>query len=68
MSDGVSSQKRGWFEIIQENVDKLISDEEFHNAAYSINPPLIKEAYYFRKIFSEEYKNRDNIIPYYWLP
>ena len=70
MSDGVSSQKKAWYEIIQDRIDVLISDEEFLNnkCKYTHNTPEIKEAYYYRKIFEETFKNRSNILPYYWLP
>lgn len=70
MSDGVSSKKRGWYEIIQEHVNELYTDEEFvkKSANYKYNPPLFKEALYYREIFSKYYSSRDNTIPYYWLP
>lgn len=70
MSDGVSSQNRGWFEIIQEYTDKLYSDEEFkeRSSKYLWNPPLFKEALYFRETFNKYYPGRDKTIPYYWLP
>ena len=34
---------------------------------YKINPPLFKEALYYRDVFSKFYPNRDDIIPHYWL-
>ena len=36
MSDGVSSQQRGWFSIIKENVEKIISDSEFKEESIKI--------------------------------
>ena len=53
MSDGVSSQKRGWFEIIQEKVNAEMTDMEFEEirAKYTWNPPQLKESAYFREIF-----------------
>ena len=70
MSDGVSSQERGWYQIIQEHVDKVYTDKEFVklSSKYTCNPPLFKEALYYREIFNKFYQNRDNTIPYYWLP
>jgi len=70
MSDGVSSQKRGWYEIIQEYTNKLYTDSEFNKlkAKYPWNPPLFKEALYYREVFNKYYQNRDTTIPYYWLP
>jgi len=70
MSDGVSSQSRGWYQIIQEVADKKYTDEEFEKLKmkYTWNPPLFKEALYFRETFNRFYPGRENTIPYYWLP
>ena len=70
MSDGVSSQKRGWYEIIQEYTETLYTDSEFleKKSKYSWNPPMFKEALYFRELFNKYYSGRDKTIPYYWLP
>jgi asparagine synthase (glutamine-hydrolysing) len=70
MSDGVSSQKRGWSEVIQEKVNNEISDEDFENikAKYPWNPPQLKESAYFREIFNKNYPGFEHTIPYYWLP
>ena len=70
MSDGVSSQTRGWYQIIQEHTETLYTDEEFtaRSASYQFNPPMFKEALWFRDLFSKHYKGRDHTIPYYWLP
>ena len=69
-SDGVSGQTRSWYSIIQEHVDGIISDEEMQNAdtRYVINPPLFKEALYYRNIFEKHYPGRCSAIPYYWMP
>ena len=70
MSDGVSSQTKPWYEIIQNNIDGLITDQEFieNKGNYNHNPPQIKEAYYYRKIFDTYLNDRGEILPYYWLP
>ena len=70
-SDGVSSKEKSWFEIIQEYIETLISDEEFANASklYTYNTPTTKEAYYYRKVFCKLFgENRQTIIPHYWQP
>ena len=73
-SDSVSSKTRSWSIIIQEYVDKLISDKEFETESvkYTHNPPLTKEAYYYRKVFHEKYDeggySYNNLTPYMWLP
>jgi asparagine synthase (glutamine-hydrolysing) len=70
MSDGVSSETRGWYEIIQDHINEMYTDEEFNilKSKYTWNPPLFKEALYFREIFNKYYPGRDKTIPYYWLP
>ena len=66
-SDGVSSQCRSWSTIIQEYVDSQVSDLEFYTSTFSYNKPVLKETYYYRKIFNSIFDN-DHVIPYYWLP
>jgi hypothetical protein len=70
MSDGVSSQTRGWFQIIQEHAEKLVTDKELDECSmkYQLNPPKSKESLWFRNVFNKHYPNNDEIIPYYWLP
>lgn len=70
-SDGVSGEKRSWFEIIQEYAQTLYSDEEFkkRQAEYDHLEPNNKETLYFRDIFEKHYgKNIDKILSHYWLP
>jgi len=68
-SDGVSSTEKSWFQIIQDHVNSIISDDEFHEKSSLMNPkPHLKESYYYRKLFDSFYPNRANTIPYYWLP
>jgi asparagine synthase (glutamine-hydrolysing) len=33
-----------------------------------INKPMLKETYYYRKIYNTYYHKYEDIIPYYWLP
>ena len=69
-SDGVSSQEKSWFQIIQEHLETQISDEEFseEQKKYSHNPPHTKEALHYRRLFDKYYKNHSNIIPHFWMP
>lgn len=70
-SDGVSSQKESWFQILQNHINQEISDEEFEMEAkkYTLNTPLTKEAYYYRKVFGELFDEKhSNVIPHFWLP
>ena len=70
MSDGVSSKKRGWYEIIQEYTETIYTDDQFKELQnkYSWNPPRFKEALYFRELFNKHFPGREKTIPYYWLP
>ena len=69
-SDGCSTEKRSWFSILQENINKkyTIIDVEFAKNKYPNNPPQTKEALHYRNIFNKYYSNGDETIPYYWLP
>ena len=69
-SDSVSSKVRSWSEVIKEYVDQKISDEEFERERHNFehDPPKFKEAYYYRKIFTQHYKHHQNLTPYQWLP
>tara|TARA_B100001142_G_scaffold190603_1_gene189654 strand:- start:291 stop:1889 length:1599 start_codon:yes stop_codon:yes gene_type:complete len=69
-SDGVSSQEKSWFQIIQEHLETEISDEEFETKRkkYTHNPPHTKEALYYRELFEKHFKNHSNIIPHFWMP
>lgn len=75
-SDGVSSLKRSWFEIIKEKIqinkdlhnelDSII--EYYKNLNFSKTRPDTYEKAYYRYIFNKHYKNCDHLIPYYWMP
>ena len=70
-SDGVSSTKRSWFQIIQEyatkNYQEIITPNIYKECC-SIIPQTI-EAKYFRDIFTSKFGlSRDSIIPNYWQP
>jgi asparagine synthase (glutamine-hydrolysing) len=70
MSDGVSSKTKSWYEIIQAKAAKLISDDKFEKLQkkYDWNPPMFKEAMYFRELFNKYYQGFEKTQPYYWLP
>lgn len=69
-SDGVTAETRSWYEIIQEFVDKQITDEYFeHNKnKYTYNTPILKESFYYREIFEKYYRGFEKVIPYFWMP
>tara|TARA_A200000113_G_scaffold202927_1_gene197677 strand:+ start:930 stop:2600 length:1671 start_codon:yes stop_codon:yes gene_type:complete len=71
-SDGVSSNNRSWFEIIQDKLDKVISDKEIDTiqleSEYTHNIPRTKEQLFYRRIFEQHYSGLSGIIPYFWMP
>ena len=67
-SDGCSLKERSWHKIIQEHVDKIISDEEYRSNTYTYNKPQLKESYYYRKLFEQYYGGHASMIPHFWLP
>lgn len=69
-SDGISKKEKSWYQIIQDHVDKELSQNEFNlmKTLISHQPPQTKEAMYYRNIFLKHYPGRDYTIPYYWLP
>ena len=66
MSDGVSSEKNSWYNIIQNRVNSIKLKTEISD--YSFNIPKLKESLYYREIFANYFPNCDHTIPYYWLP
>ena len=64
-SDGVSSNKKAWYEIIQENEN--IANISI-NRTYCHNQPESCEQEYYRTIFRKYYKQCDELIPYFWMP
>jgi asparagine synthase (glutamine-hydrolysing) len=69
-SDGVSSKSKSWYQILQENIDKLITDDDFSSSInkYNINKPKSKESLYYRRIFNNYFGENDHVIPYMWMP
>lgn len=63
-SDGVSSQKKAWYQIIQEN--NTIKNTGIRT--YEHNSPKTSEQEYYRAIFTKHYRNCDKLIPYFWMP
>jgi len=72
LSDGCSSLKRPWYQIIQERAEQLINNNELKTACekYPHCTPKTKEALMFRNIFHKYFpdKGRDELTPYQWMP
>lgn len=70
-SDGISSVEKSWFQIIQEYIESMVTDEEMKSATqrFSYCTPQTKEAYYYRKLFCEMFgEERQTVLPSYWQP
>ena len=69
-SDGVSSTKKSWYQIIQDNVENIYSDDDFKKPEVSYHLiPKTKESLHFRLIFNKYFHYESaTVIPYYWLP
>jgi asparagine synthase (glutamine-hydrolysing) len=73
-SDGVSGHARSWFQIINEYVDKKITDEEYNKYkefteyTHIYNTPYDKESFYYRGVFDSHYTvaGCEKTIPYFW--
>lgn len=62
-SDGVSSEKKSWYEIINNKIK-----ENYEKKNYIHNSPKTKEQNYYRFIFEYNYPNMSSLIPYFWMP
>ena len=60
----------GWVDELKKRIDLLINDDEFERKKeiYNINPPISKEALYYRNIFEKYYSGKGNFIPKFWMP
>jgi len=72
-SDGVSSQTKSWFEIINEKVkDKWpiaeVADAAMKSYKYEHLPPQTMEQLYYRSIYDKLYPHTETNIPYFWMP
>lgn len=63
-SDGVSSSKKSWFEMIQEHLSIII----FQEMKCMRNIAKTNEQKYYRTLFRKYFGERDEIIPYFWMP
>ncbi len=69
-SDGVSSRENSWHKTLKDFIDSQISDEEFElerNNIYHCQP-VLKESYFYRKIFTKFFGKTAYIIPHFWMP
>lgn len=66
-SDGVSSQEKSWYQMIQENIPENLEldNEWFKNL---VNPPKTPEQKYYRTIFENFFPGMGSTIPRFWMP
>ena len=69
-SDGVSTKdsERSWFDIIRDHFEQKVSDEEFNNRSTEYDSCPSKEAYYYKKVFTDKFGPNYDVINGYWLP
>jgi len=69
-SDGVSSIKNSWHKTLKSFIDSQISDEQFENEKDSFDccKPVLKESYFYRKIYENHFGDSMNLIPHFWMP
>lgn len=69
-SDGVSSQTKSWYEVIQEHVDFLKHNNSpfLEKKTYEYLPPKTDEQLYYRNIYEHFFPNQSKLIPYFWMP
>ena len=66
-SDGVSTQNRSLYQIIQEHAEKIVNSYT-DSSSFNHLPPQTHEQVYYRTIFEEHYTGLGHIIPYFWMP
>jgi asparagine synthase (glutamine-hydrolysing) len=64
-SDGVSSQGRSLYVILQEFISYHLNVEE---STHKYTPCIDTEKFYYKKIFDGFFPNCSHIIPYFWMP
>lgn len=68
-SDGVSSLKKSWYEIIDEKVQLETTFKKYICFLNMLSPhPNTLEKQYYRYLFEKYYPGCGNVIPYYWMP
>jgi asparagine synthase (glutamine-hydrolysing) len=71
-SDGVSKKEKSAFVLIQEEIEKMVTDEEYEKYVkhvYGNLKPYTKESMYYHKIFTNNFgMSNVGLLKYYWLP
>ena len=68
-SDGVSSQGRSLYTILQEKIaSELNKKTENLESSVIFKPDISTEKLYYMNIFKKYYPNCEHIVPYFWMP
>ena len=67
-SDGVSSQSRSWYQIIDEFIMLKYGKQYDRIPEYRHNCPTTREQVFYRMMFDDYYKGQEHVIPYFWMP
>ena len=73
-SDGVSSNKKSWFSILQDHIQNNIFKTTSNNMLnsqkifYTFNEPKTLEQLHYRMIFESYYPGHSYLIPHFWMP
>ena len=63
-SDGVSSEGRSLYTILQEKIALKLNEKQLVHYETSIDT----EKYYYKDLFVSFYPKCEHILPYYWMP
>jgi len=66
-SDGVSSNGRSLYKILQEHIECELKQNNLFNIK-NIKADIDTEKQYYKSIFNSFYPNCENILPHYWMP
>ena len=69
-SDGVSSMENSWHKTLKNFIDSQVTDEEFAREKESFKrcKPVLKESYFYRKVYEKHFGSSMNLIPHFWMP
>ncbi|XP_041102177.1 asparagine synthetase [glutamine-hydrolyzing] [Polyodon spathula] len=69
-SDGVCSDKKSWYSMLQEHIESQVTDDQIEKAAerFPFNEPKTKEGYFYRQVFETFYPGREKWLTHYWMP
>ena len=77
-SDGISGEKKAWFEVIQDHIKENVYSHMLDSKGeiikdmnpYYYNKPETLEQLYYRDLFYENFKNNcsKKCLPYFWMP